>query len=55
MHVWGDEHQDNNEYVHVYIRRLRSKLEENPSEPLYLITEYGIGYRFETGSEVSTF
>ena len=48
IQVWGDEHQDKTEYVHVYIRHLRSKLEENPSEPVYIITEYGVGYRFET-------
>ena len=46
-HVWGWEYQDSIEYVHVYVSRLRQKLEEDPKDPRYLITEYGIGYRFE--------
>lgn len=46
-HVWGWEYQDSIEYVHVYVSRLRQKLEKTPKEPHYLITEYGIGYRFE--------
>lgn len=46
-HVWGWEYQDSIEYVHVYVSRLRQKLEKDPKEPRYLITEYGIGYRFE--------
>ncbi len=45
--VWGWEYQDSIEYVHVYVSRLRQKLEENPKEPRYLMTEYGLGYRFE--------
>ncbi|MCB9444314.1 MAG: response regulator transcription factor [Ardenticatenaceae bacterium] len=45
-HVWGWEYQDSIEYVHVYVSRLRQKLEEDPKEPRYLLTEYGIGYRF---------
>lgn len=45
--VWGWEYQDSIEYVHVYVSRLRQKLEENPKDPHYLITEYGLGYRFE--------
>ncbi len=46
-HVWGWEYQDSIEYVHVYVSRLRQKLEEIPKEPRYLLTEYGLGYRFE--------
>lgn len=45
-HVWGWEYQDSIEYVHVYVSRLRQKLEKDPKDPRYLITEYGIGYRF---------
>lgn len=44
--IWG-EGRDNVEYVHVYIRYLRQKLEEDPRHPIYLITDYGVGYRFE--------
>jgi two-component system, OmpR family, KDP operon response regulator KdpE len=45
--VWGWEYQDSIEYVHVYVSRLRQKLEPDPKEPRYLLTEYGVGYRFE--------
>ncbi len=48
--VWGWEYQDSIEYVHVYVSRLRQKLENDPKEPLYLLTEYGTGYRFEKHS-----
>jgi DNA-binding response OmpR family regulator len=45
-HVWGDKNLYHTEYVHVYISRLRQKLEENPKEPVYLCSVHGIGYRF---------
>lgn len=44
--VWGWEYQDNIEYVHAYVWRLRQKLEEDPRDPTYLLTEHGVGYRF---------
>ena len=46
-HVWGWEYQDNIDYVHVYVSHLRRKLECNPKKPQYLLSEHGIGYRFE--------
>lgn len=45
--VWGEECRDNPDYVHVYVWHLRKKLEENPKNPKYILTEHGIGYRFE--------
>jgi len=45
-HVWGWEYQDSVDYVHVYVSRLRRKLEADPKQPKYLITEHGLGYRF---------
>jgi DNA-binding response OmpR family regulator len=45
--VWGWEYQDSVDYVHVYLSHLRRKLEEDPRNPRYLMTERGIGYRFE--------
>lgn len=45
--IWGDECLDSTHYVHVYAHRLRQKLEQDPQEPRYLLTEPGIGYRFE--------
>lgn len=44
--VWGSEYGSEAEYLRVYIGRLRRKLEADPSNPRYLLTEPGIGYRF---------
>ncbi len=45
-HVWGEPEADQVEYLRVYMRQLRKKLEANPSQPAYLLTEPGVGYRF---------
>lgn len=45
-HVWGEADADHTEYLRVYMRQLRKKLEENPERPKYVVTEPGIGYRF---------
>ena len=45
--VWGPEYGEETEYLRVYIGHLRQKIERNPSEPQYIMTERGIGYRFE--------
>jgi two-component system, OmpR family, KDP operon response regulator KdpE len=45
-HVWGLEYADHTEYLRVYVRQLRKKLEDDPDQPRYLQTEAGIGYRF---------
>lgn len=45
--VWGPEYGEEPEYLRVYISRLRRKLEADPSRPRHLITEPGVGYRFE--------
>ena len=44
--VWGYEYQDEPHYVRLYVNYLRQKLEENPSDPQYILTERGVGYRF---------
>lgn len=44
--VWGYEYRDEPHYVRLYINYLRQKLEANPSEPKYILTERGVGYRF---------
>ena len=46
-HVWGWEYQDDVDYVRIYVWHLRQKIEEDPSQPRYILTEYGVGYRFE--------
>jgi two-component system KDP operon response regulator KdpE len=43
--VWGPEYGDENHYVHVYMARLRKKLEADPAQPRYIRTEAGVGYR----------
>ena len=45
-HVWGPEYQDEIHYVHVYLSRLRKKIEADPKTPRYLHTEHGMGCRF---------
>jgi two-component system KDP operon response regulator KdpE len=45
--VWGPECADCTHYVHVYLHRLRQKLEVDPDQPRYLLTEPGIGCRFD--------
>jgi two-component system KDP operon response regulator KdpE len=46
-HVWGPECLDATQYVHVYMHRLRDKLGDAPANRRYLVTEPGVGYRFE--------
>jgi two-component system, OmpR family, KDP operon response regulator KdpE len=43
--VWGPEYGDEDHYLHVYVARLRKKIEHDPQKPRYLITEPGVGYR----------
>ena len=43
--VWGPEYGDEDHYLHVYVARLRKKIERDPQNPRYLITEPGVGYR----------
>jgi len=45
--IWGDEFYGDPSTVTVHIRRLREKIEADPSDPRYLVTVWGIGYRFE--------
>ena len=46
QHVWGPEYRQEAEYLRVYIGRLRQKIEPDPANPRYLITERGLGYSF---------
>jgi two-component system KDP operon response regulator KdpE len=45
--VWGAGYETNTHYLRVYFAQLRRKLEPEPARPRYLITEPGMGYRFE--------
>ena len=42
--VWGTEYHTESEYLRVYVGRLRRKLENDPSRPVHILTEPGIGY-----------
>ncbi len=44
--VWGYEYRDEPHYVRLYINYLRKKLEADPANPKYILTERGVGYRF---------
>lgn len=46
--VWGPAHSDDMQYLRVYVSQLREKIEANPAQPSYIVTEPGIGYRMET-------
>ncbi|MBA3533603.1 MAG: response regulator transcription factor [Ardenticatenales bacterium] len=48
--VWGYEYDGYSNQIAVYIRRLRAKIEADPSDPRYLITVRGLGYKFERQS-----
>jgi two-component system, OmpR family, KDP operon response regulator KdpE len=45
--VWGPRYESETNYLRVYLAQLRAKLEPNPAAPRYLITEPGMGYRFQ--------
>jgi len=45
--VWGWEYSDETDYLKVYIHNLRKKIEKNPQKPSYILTERGLGYRFQ--------
>lgn len=49
--VWGPEYGDEADYLRVYIRQLRLKIEAEPSHPCYILTEPGIGYVFHAEAE----
>jgi DNA-binding response OmpR family regulator len=45
--VWGSEYKGNDDYVHVYVSHLRSKIEQDPKKPRYIMSIHGVGYIFE--------
>lgn len=51
--VWGEEYANEVHYLKLYIRYLRRKIEESSSNPRYILTEWGIGYRFREPATVS--
>ena len=51
--VWGPEYRDDIDYLRAYVRHLRRKIEENPSEPRYIVTTPGVGYMLSCPEETS--
>lgn len=49
--VWGGNFTEQTEYLRVFVGQLRKKLESDPSEPRYIITEPWVGYRFHSAPE----
>lgn len=50
--VWGPEYGDEADYLRVYVRQLRRKVERDPSRPRYILTEPGVGYVFRGNVEI---
>jgi two-component system KDP operon response regulator KdpE len=49
--VWGPDYGEEIEYLRVFINQLRKKIEVNPAEPRYILTEPWVGYRFQPPQE----
>lgn len=47
--IWGQTYSDQTQYLRVFVAQLRKKIEEDPNRPKYIITESGVGYRFNSG------
>jgi two-component system KDP operon response regulator KdpE len=45
--VWGGQHTEDNHYLRIYMGHLRQKLEDDPAQPRFLLTETGVGYRLD--------
>jgi two-component system KDP operon response regulator KdpE len=46
--VWGPGHNEQGHYLRIYVGRLRQKLEMDPTQPQHILTETGVGYRFQS-------
>jgi two-component system KDP operon response regulator KdpE len=44
--VWGADCREEVEYLRTFVRQLRKKIEDDPSHPIYLLTDVYVGYRF---------
>jgi two-component system, OmpR family, KDP operon response regulator KdpE len=51
--VWGPVHVDDVQYLRVFVRKLRDRIEPDPARPRYLVTELGVGYRLRTGDQLA--
>lgn len=51
--VWGAAHRDDIQYLRVFVRKLRGRIEADPARPRYLLTELGVGYRLRTPDQLT--
>ncbi len=52
--IWGAAHRDDVQYLRVFVRKLRRRIEADPARPAYLLTELGVGYRLRTPDQLPT-
>ncbi len=50
--VWGPAHHDDVQYLRVFVRKLRGRIEADPARPRYLLTELGVGYRLRSPDQL---
>ena len=51
--VWGPQHAEDVQYLRVFVRKLRARIEADPARPCYLLTELGVGYRLRTPEQLA--
>ncbi len=51
--IWGGDYTEQTEYLRVFIRHLRKKIEPDPAKPRYILTDPWVGYRFVSGNQTS--
>jgi len=51
--IWGSAHPDDVQYLRVFVRKLRRRIEADPARPRYLMTELGVGYRLRTPEQLA--
>jgi two-component system KDP operon response regulator KdpE len=47
--IWGNAYAEQTQYLRVFVAQLRKKIEDDPNRPKYILTESGVGYRFNSG------
>jgi two-component system KDP operon response regulator KdpE len=50
--IWGAAHAEDVQYLRVFVRKLRARIEADPARPAYLLTELGVGYRLRTADQL---
>jgi two-component system KDP operon response regulator KdpE len=52
--IWGPVHHDDIQYLRVFVRKLRTRIEADAARPRYLLTELGVGYRLRTPDQLAS-